>query len=137
MSRPGPWTPERISQLKELWAEGWSCSQIAEALGGGIGRCAVAGKISRLNLPLRGGHYATKKRGIPKMAQPMPEPPPPSPPVPPHSALPMVELAAHHCRYPVTDGAPWLFCARFTQAGSVYCPSHMRLCYAPQKREAA
>ncbi|MGE0718831.1 MAG: GcrA family cell cycle regulator [Alphaproteobacteria bacterium] len=46
------WTDERISELKRLWSEGFSASQIAERLGG-ITRNAVIGKAHRLHLPSR------------------------------------------------------------------------------------
>jgi GcrA cell cycle regulator len=43
------WTDERIEQLKKLWADGLSASQIAGELGG-ITRNAVIGKVHRLGL---------------------------------------------------------------------------------------
>lgn len=52
----GVWADETIvARLKELWAQGNSCSQIAFALGNGITRNAVIGKVTRLGLPDRGG----------------------------------------------------------------------------------
>ncbi|HVP83788.1 MAG TPA: GcrA family cell cycle regulator, partial [Rhizomicrobium sp.] len=41
------WTDERVEQLKNLWTEGLSASQIARALGG-VTRNAVIGKVHRL-----------------------------------------------------------------------------------------
>ena len=49
----GDWTPEKEAKLVHLWAEGWSCSKVAEALGGSITRSAVAGKVRRMKLPFR------------------------------------------------------------------------------------
>ena len=46
------WTDERVEQLKKLWAEGLSASQIAAQLGG-VSRNAVIGKVHRLHLPGR------------------------------------------------------------------------------------
>jgi len=43
------WTDERVEQLKTLWIEGFSASQIASQLGG-VTRNAVIGKIHRLGL---------------------------------------------------------------------------------------
>lgn len=43
------WTDERIDELRKLWAEGLSASQIATRLGG-VTRNAVIGKIHRLGL---------------------------------------------------------------------------------------
>lgn len=42
------WTDERIEQLKALWAEGKTASQIGERMG--IGRGAVLAKAMRLDL---------------------------------------------------------------------------------------
>ena len=46
------WTDERVEQLKKLWLQGWSASQIAKELGSTT-RNAVIGKIHRLNLVAR------------------------------------------------------------------------------------
>src|SRR5246127_3490779 len=43
------WTDERVENLKKLWGEGLSASQIAAELGG-ITRNAVIGKVHRLGL---------------------------------------------------------------------------------------
>ncbi len=43
------WTTERVEQLKKLWIEGLSASQIAAELGG-VTRNAVIGKVHRLGL---------------------------------------------------------------------------------------
>jgi GcrA cell cycle regulator len=43
------WTDERVEQLKKLWQEGLSASQIAAAMGG-VSRNAVIGKVHRLGL---------------------------------------------------------------------------------------
>ena len=44
------WTDEKTEQLKKLWAEGHTASQIARMLGDDISRNAVIGKAHRLNL---------------------------------------------------------------------------------------
>jgi GcrA cell cycle regulator len=43
------WNDERVEQLKKLWAEGRSASQIAAEIGG-VSRNAVIGKVHRLGL---------------------------------------------------------------------------------------
>ena len=55
------WTDERITELKRLWSEGFSASQIAERLGG-ITRNAVIGKVHRLGLSNRAGGSAPESR---------------------------------------------------------------------------
>lgn len=44
------WTDERVDLLSRLWLDGKSASQIAAALGGGLTRNAVIGKVHRLGL---------------------------------------------------------------------------------------
>ena len=46
---PMAWTEERVEQLKKLWSEGLSASQIAARLGE-VTRNAVIGKVHRLGL---------------------------------------------------------------------------------------
>ena len=55
------WTDERVEQLKILWAEGLSASQIARQLGG-ISRNAVIGKVHRLKLSGRGRASSAQPR---------------------------------------------------------------------------
>lgn len=55
------WTDERIEQLKKLWADGLSASQIAVQLGG-VSRNAVIGKVHRLKLTSRGRANSTPAR---------------------------------------------------------------------------
>src|SRR4030095_1529295 len=45
---PPTWTPDRIAQLKRLFDEGLTCSQIAREID--VTRNAVIGKLSRLGL---------------------------------------------------------------------------------------
>lgn len=47
-----PWTDALIARLKELWAAGYSATEIAKELGH-ISRCGVITKAHRLNLPAR------------------------------------------------------------------------------------
>jgi len=42
------WTDDMTKRLKQLWAEGYSASQCAEMLGGGVTRPAVLAKCDRL-----------------------------------------------------------------------------------------
>ncbi len=59
------WTDERVERLKELWNEqGFSGSECAKELGGGVTREAVIGKVRRLRssgVEMRGDDTAQKK----------------------------------------------------------------------------
>ncbi len=85
------WTDERVEQLKKMWGEGQSASQIAKELGG-VTRNAVIGKVHRLGLSNRTGGASSKpakekaeKAEAPKAAakaaaaEPAPAPAPPRP----------------------------------------------------------
>ena len=67
------WTDERIEQLRRLWAEGHSASQIAGTLGG-VSRNAVIGKIHRLGLSgrVKTPRPATRRAAPPPAQAPSP-----------------------------------------------------------------
>jgi GcrA cell cycle regulator len=44
------WTPENTRRLIAFWREGQTAAWIASALGSGVSRCAVLGKVYRLGL---------------------------------------------------------------------------------------
>src|ERR1700740_3398091 len=62
--RPMGWTDERVEQLKNLWTEGLSASQIARALGG-VTRNAVIGKVHRLGLAGRASPARSERPRLP------------------------------------------------------------------------
>ncbi len=63
------WTDERVEQLKKMWLDGLSASQIAGELANGITRNAVIGKVHRLGLSGR------VKTPVPAPARPRPKAP--------------------------------------------------------------
>lgn len=83
------WTDERVEQLKAMWIEGRSASQIAKALGG-VTRNAVIGKVHRLGLSNRVGAKPETEAEVevaPAVAEtpaaaPEPEAEPDAPPAP-------------------------------------------------------
>ncbi|MET0376901.1 MAG: GcrA family cell cycle regulator, partial [Rhizorhabdus sp.] len=85
------WTDERIDQLKRLWGQGMTASQIADDLGG-VSRNAVIGKAHRLGLearpsPVKGGDSSASATAP---AAPAPAAPPP----PERAAAPAVPRPA-------------------------------------------
>ena len=80
------WTDERIEQLRQMWQQGMTASQIAETLGG-VSRNAVIGKAHRLGLQARPSPVSQREAAAPA---PVPEAPPeaaaPAPVVAPEPA---------------------------------------------------
>jgi GcrA cell cycle regulator len=69
----GEWNDANVIKLKQLWADGFTCSQIANELQAGFSRNAIIGKVMRLKLERRGKTpVRTKQRPIdrPHLAPP-------------------------------------------------------------------
>jgi len=96
------WTDERIEQLRQMWTNGHTASQIAETLGG-VSRNAVIGKAHRLGLqsrpsPVKPGDgdaepaaakpAAEKPAPAPRATAPAPAPAEPRPALAPATAAP-------------------------------------------------
>ena len=62
------WTPENTQKLKTLWKEGRTAAWIARALGPGVSRCAVLGKVYRLGLA-RGPEARRARLAVPRDAE--------------------------------------------------------------------
>ena len=150
------WTDERVEQLKNLWGQGSSASQIAKILGG-VTRNAVIGKAHRLGLsggtkpaqprPERSSreHHAHHRhhgeRSHPKLV--VPPAPPPIPieelEVPPEAdRVSLLKLNEKMCKWPIGNpgDATFRFCGRGAEAGTPYCHAHSARAYQPvTKRE--
>lgn len=136
------WTDGRIEQLKALWAEGYSCSQIARQLGG-VSRCSVIGKANRLGLQAR---RVTGNGGWRALPGPKPSrldlpPPPPIIEEPPlvledgrHVTTMM--LSDSTCKWPCGDPAArdFHYCGFKPRLGGPYCEAHYSKAYAPQPK---
>ncbi|WP_300544543.1 GcrA family cell cycle regulator [Maricaulis sp.] len=150
------WTDERVEQLKKLWSEGLSASQIAKQLGG-VTRNAVIGKVHRLGLSGRATPSRPARRTVkpsrPRTttastapaARPVSRPSPStapaaSAPAPVEPAvLPSGEFATvltlrdSMCKWPIGDPAQaeFRFCGRKTCGGNAYCEAHSSMAYQP------
>jgi GcrA cell cycle regulator len=146
-----PWSAERDEALKQLWAQGYSASLIADKLANGhkLTRCAVIGRAHRLKLPARRDKQPHKRKpyrangGVPKPPRPRPQPtPPPQPPRPTPSMkpkmrkLPLLELGPHQCRWPLGElmDVAHLFCGADKEGNRSYCPAHHRMAHPPERR---
>jgi GcrA cell cycle regulator len=155
------WSSERIEQLRSLWHDGLSASQIATHLGG-ITRNAVIGKAHRLGLT--GRPSPIKNRSV-SVARPRPPRRPrveqaaaparivaAAPPPPPRQAEPLphrhveledvpgatiLTLTDRICKWPIGDPRhpDFHFCGRASADGLPYCNDHARRAYqAPARR---
>ena len=149
---PKAWTPEREARACRLYLEeGFSASEVARALGGGLSRGAVIGKVRRLGLSKRKPPSGPDEPGPRLDAAPklrlVPEarglsarfmgPSWPPQPLPPLREAPLqgppamlADLSESGCRWPIDDAGPaamhaTLFCA--APAGGRYCPVHQAL----------
>lgn len=150
------WTDERIKKLKLLYESGYSCSNIAERLGG-VTRNAVIGKIHRMNLPLRGNEipkirkkisrrkpnpYAWERAHTPRSAKAVNASPADLEDLANIEArqandvarTSFVDLEDHHCRFIVGDPkGEHGYCGQERVHGLPYCKHHALRCYQPPK----
>ncbi len=152
------WTDERVEQLKKLWSDGLSASQIAAELGG-ITRNAVIGKVHRLGLS---GRTKAPSSSAPRQRKPRaqhmmrvsrpavrgntalaqafsydyeiePEPMQAENIVPMGQRRSLLELNEQTCKWPIGDpaSAEFYFCGGHAMTGLPYCGYHSRIAYQP------
>lgn len=130
-----PWTPVRVARMVELLRSGMSTSLIAEALGVGLTRNAVIGRIHRMGLsnpsrptttmPRRSraviDDAAAERKRIQNLralhrreclgqARPAARTPVLNIPKPESKRLGIGELTASTCRYIEGEEKPWTYC---------------------------
>lgn len=123
------WTDERLEQLKKLWSEGLSISQIGEALG--VSRNAIAGKAHRMGLPKRPSPISKPKAVKPKTVAPEP----PSLELPLRMELRQLEWSRSKCCWPTGDPRKvgFLFCGATVVPGKPYCLTHCEQAYTTSR----
>ena len=149
------WTDDRVEVLKKLWLDGFSASQIAKQLGGGLTRNAVIGKVHRLGLSGRAAPSQPQRAAF-KAVRPVRPAVAHTPavrrvtPVAPVEALPepayaceetgsatVLTLGTHMCKWPIGDPSSdgFTFCGKVAGDGP-YCVHHARVAYqaAPKKQ---
>ena len=143
-----PWIEARDEQLKKLYAEGLSMTQIAIEMDCGLTRNSVIGRAHRLKLPSRRDnvvrHAKQAKPALEKRTRLVrsnsnstalrlihvnePTTPGALRCVEVESRrLTLLELEPNDCRYPDGEGSDITFCGNVKLAGSSYCPSHFVL----------
>jgi hypothetical protein len=151
-----PWTEEKLSFLRQLWAEGKTSGQIATIMQ--MTRSAIMGKVRRLELPhrasvaeaqrrkrggsvvrpSRSGGWAIRQPPDPASLLPAPEPIA-------EGGLSIIELDYRHCRAVIGKGDDGLarYCGKPKRpplqvgqkiAISAFCQEHAELYYQPLKR---
>jgi len=139
------WSEDRVEQMKALWTEGLSASQIARALGG-VTRNAVIGKVHRLGLAGR-AMPARRERSLPVASRTLRQPYVPPAPIIEEPPLALengtfatvLTISDRMCRWPIGDpvAAEFHFCGRSPKSGSPYCEAHTRKAHqAKQERQA-
>lgn len=151
------WTDDRVELLSKLWGEGLSASQIAAALGGGVTRNAVIGKVHRLGLSGRaktGAGQAQRQAkprppavtGTADAARPVPRPEEgyrgpaavderwaDEVQIPESLRVSILELRDSMCRWPLGDPSKpdFAFCGAKAVTALPYCGHHCRIAYQP------
>lgn len=158
MPAPTSWSEGQIDRLKTLWNDGFSASQIAEALGF-VSRSAVLSKVHRLQLPTRlkpqaerqirvRDHRAEHLRRL-ELRSSAPRPPrdfmkrADKIDVPPSENLTISDPRFfRRCRFITseTNAPEALYCGHEVISGA-WCPAHHQIVYVPaearQQRRAA
>lgn len=134
------WPPAQQDQLRELHSQGLLFSQIARIMG--ITRNAAIGKAGRMGLGKR-PQIATppvvgatpknptrpKKNKVVREPKMNPEPyvPLKDIDIPKKQLRTLMQLEPHHCRWPIGDEKPYLFCGGDRVKDCSYCSGHKLL----------
>ena len=134
------WTDERVEQLKQLWTEGLSASQIARVLGG-LTRNAVIGKVHRLGLAGRASpsrEIRPRLPAVPRMPKRLaalsePGVEEPELALQDGTFATVLTVDDRMCRWPIgePDKNEFHFCGRQPKSGSPYCEAHARKAHQP------
>lgn len=136
------WTDERVEQLKQLWSDGLSASQIARQLGG-VTRNAVIGKVHRLGLAGRATPARTERPRMQVARRPARPRPAPVIQAPIIEKEPLIDdqgrkttvltINDRMCKWPIGDPstADFHFCGHPPKSSSPYCDAHSVKAFQP------
>lgn len=150
------WTDERVDELKALWLQGKTASQIAKELGD-VTRNAVIGKVHRLGLSGRPSPIKrrTRKASEPKKVvqakksaapvtqnntpdttnvRPIRAPMPVIEPL--NGGACLLDLKESMCKWPIGDpkSPDFRFCGHKKAEGLPYCEAHAAVAYQVSSR---
>ena len=122
------WTDERLEELKKLWAQGLSISQIGEALG--VSRNAIAGKAHRMGLPKRPSPIS-KPKAEKRKVEPVVE----EQDLPLRLELRQLVWSRSKCCWPTGDPKKngFVFCGDTVVPGKPYCLPHCKEAYTTSR----
>ena len=141
------WSEERVTQLKSLWQEGLSASEVARALGA-VTRNAVLGKLHRLGLlgaasetrPARSRSSVPRHRAVrvckTPISVPVVEPDPLT--FEDGSFATLATISDRMCRWPIGDPKTggFHFCGQAPKTGYCYCEAHALRAHQPSAPKA-
>ena len=121
---PSVWTEERLADLKKLWAEGLSITQIGLEIG--VSRNAVVGKVHRMGLPKRQSPIVRSDKPIEPKRRKL-------------SPLAVADWDRHKCCWPIGDprSEDFHFCGAKISDGRPYCEEHCAIAYTTSNRDEA
>ena len=139
------WTPEKIKELRRLWAKGLSSGDIGRLLG--VSKNAIVGKVHRLELesrpsPILGGKEEIPdppKKTVSKKATKSAKKTAPSKKATEKKTIEeekegtqLVDLTPNSCRWPMGDpkNADFVFCGKKVVPGKIYCAEHCAVAYS-------
>ena len=125
------WTEERLAQLRKLWDEGLSISQIGDALG--VSRNAIAGKAHRMGLPKRPSPISKTAKETKKPAKPKPAAEPENLPL--RLELRKLKWSRSKCCWPSGDPklSGFTFGGDAVVPGKPYCLKHCEEAYTTSR----
>ena len=142
ITRVDNWSEDRVTELRKLWLEGKSASQISRQLGG-VSRNAVIGKVHRIGLAGRDRPAAPRAVGKtnnrPSGAGPANSAPRRRPATSPGAPIPLrvvgpeltatatiMSLGHGQCRWPIGDPQEegFGYCGRSQGQHASYCDHH-------------
>ena len=136
------WSGADVKTVKSMWQRGATATEIAAALGPGVTRGAVLGKIHRLGLK--------RAEDAPKARPPAAKKEGPKPTLKGVAGIrvaaaareeqtgprPIWALGPGQCRWPIGNllDPPGLFCGEATGDGSSWCAAHAAMVYTGSMR---
>lgn len=145
------WTEKMVEDLRQMWLEGLTASEIAKNLG--VSKNSIVGKVHRLCLTARPSPIKKKDGDMPEVEL-FKEQAPATENAPanvqkqtcaaevsesaavekstePALGIKLVNLDSHTCRWPLGDPRDdnFGFCGKKVRAGQTYCDEHSAMAY--------